>query len=761
MTDEKAITQFMLNKVRKHIELRELLYRAGDKETAEKILREAGAGDGAKYFLQLAEKKLVSMPSAEQFMASTNFKEGETRTIIAVPGSGKTTSLIYTIEGLLAHKQAKANEITVISYTTAAAGELSSRMITRNPDLKGRSPHISTAHALARSIIRKYEPDVELNLLTEGQQDTIINETVVKRLIKEIEAKQYEKKKDYDAELISRLTKSFKSNLTRAIPNVRLAPWSKTQLNSTAAQYNLEPKYLKRALEIYEEEKRNQGMIDFEDLIWNAIKIIEENLEAKKEIQSHAKVLIVDEYQDTSPLQRAFEKCIQPEGGIKVEVGDDHQAIFTSLGANGNYLKVDASKSKNEPEKYEYHQLKVDYRGTRNCLAVANDIAQSVDNTFPKTIVAAPGAEEGALPVLAQFSSKNDEMKWILNQILTGIKEGNPPQNYAVLCRWNADCDAVEAMIRNNDEFKELRQCLTTTKANPIIGNFLENPAGKRFKVTAEALAYPDSAEHFNKLLETLSPTLAEYAVPDDDKEPLDTFIKTVRATGYETEETKTFINAWKTALQCQLAAPALATFTALQAGKSTVSDYEFSNREKAYIDEIEGRNVDRTGFFDFYSWAEEEAKSNYRVTDKEGFKVTTIHKSKGREYQNVYCFNLSEDNLKMMMDGISEATDLGKDIKAKLRNESDKIVYVGLTRAIKTLNMTYTGTMAEILKHIKPQHIRRLINEIEHTQEEEKDNEIVEIKLPKRKSISANARKVKPVVPSNGNSVSKSSRDD
>lgn len=755
------MTNLMLARFRKHIELRELLYRAGDSKDAEEILRKAGAGEGAKYFLALREKHSVSMPSAEQFMASTSFKDGETRTIIAVPGSGKTTSLIYTIEGLLAHKKAKADEITVISYTTAAAGELGSRMLKRNPDLLGHGPHISTAHALARSIIRKYVPNAGLDILTETQQERLIKEDVIKKLLKEIEDKQYEKKKAVDNSLITQLKKSFESNLTKAIPNVRLAPWSKKQLENTAAQYALEPKHLKRALEIYEEEKRAIGKIDFEDLIWGAIKIIEENPDVKKEVQSHAKVLIVDEYQDTSPLQRAFEKCLQPDGGIKVEVGDDHQAIFTSLGANDNYLKVDASNSKEETEKFEYHQLKVDYRGTKNCLRVANDIAQSVDNTFPKTIVAAPGAEEGPLPVLAQFSSKNDEMRWILKEILTGIQEGNSPKDYAVLCRWNADCDAIETMIRNDAEFQELRPYLTTTKENPIIENFFKNPNGERFKATAEALAAPENAGYFNRLLETLSPTLAEYIVPDDEKEPLETFIKRVRSTGYETGETKAFINAWKTALQCKLAAPALETFTALQAGKTTVSDYEFSNREKAYINELESRNVARTGFFDFYSLAEEEAKTNSRVTAKEGFKVTTIHKSKGREYQNVYCFNLSEENLKMMIKGIQEITDSEKEIKAKLRNESDKIVYVGITRAKKSLNMSYTGTIAEILKHIKPEHVRKLTDGEEQRLPEYREKETKENKLPKRKSIGANARRVKPGASPIGNSVSKSSRDD
>lgn len=761
--DEASTKDRMITLFKEHRELRELLYRAGNYDEAEEILRNAGAGEGAKAFLALAKDGDFPVPSAEQLMASSNLKEGETRTIIAVPGSGKTTSLVYTIEGLLASGKAKADEIAVISYTTAAAGELNARMASRNPDLAGNGPHISTAHSLARSIVRKYAPEIHLDILKESEQEKLIDEVVIKRLLEDIRKVQGQSGKE-DVVLFKSLEDSFRTNLKRALPGARLAPWSRNQIINTAAQYNLEPKYLYRALEIYEEEKSNYTVngkarpkIDFEDLMWLAMKIIKENPEAKKEIQSHAKVLIVDEYQDTSPLQRAFEKFLQPAGGIKVEVGDDHQAIFTSLGANDNYLKVDAEKSRENPEMYGYYQLTTDYRGTVNCLAVANDIAAAVDNTCPKTIVPAAGADKGELPVLASFTNCEEEMKWTLKEILEGIKGGKSAKDYAVLCRWNADCEAVENLIRSDNEFKELRQYLSTTKANPIISNFIANPVDEKYRAIGEALAYPEDAVHFNNLLSVLSPTLESYSVPEDDPEPMETFIKAVRGTGYETEETKNFTKAWKAALQCNSSSKALETFVALENGSQSVSEYPFSRAERTYMNELEIKDISRTGFFDFCSWAEEEAASNSRVTDREGLNIMTIHKSKGKEFKNVFCCGFGEENLKKMMSGIDDSGDLGKEVKAKLRNESDKDVYVALTRAIKELNITYSGSLADILKQIKPSHVRVLKNG--KAVEQEKVPE-TGMQLPKRRVLSGNARRVSSGMPAQNTSRIKTGRD-
>ena len=694
--DEKI--EAMKKKVLSSRDLRELLYRAGETEEAEKILSEAGAGDDAKVFFKLRDEQKIPMPSVYQRAASSGFKSGETRAVIAVPGSGKTTSLIYTIESLLAEKKAKPGEITMISYTTGAAAEFRKRILERNPDLAGVGLHISTAHSLARSILRKYAPEVSLDILSESDQQKLIEDKVIPELVSRTKM---------DAELL-------KQNLDSALKVVKLAPWSSKQLREACQQYKYIEDNLKLALEIYNSEKTKLGKIDYDDLMINAMKLLETNDKARAEVQAHAKVLMVDEYQDTAPLQRALEKLLLPEDGIKIEVGDDHQAIFTSLGARSDYLQSDAVENKEN-----YYVLPTNYRSSPSLIEAFNDIKDSIELSSKKDMFPAPeksGAEvsEGPKAEVQEFTKKGGDVSFILNDIKRRLGNGEKAEDIAILCRWNDDAKAIEKAIKADPELKNL---LPQNAKNPIIDAFVENKAAEMLRPVLESLAEPENAQLFNRMIKTvMNPTEKSsgsvyVSVENAEKSPLDEFREKTEENDGNKPQKRSFLRAYEEALEKDDARDAVETFLARYCGYTDTEEFREDNgyisfADKSqyddFMDTLSMRNVQRSEGLNFAASMDDIGNAEKSVEKKGGLNIKTVHKAKGEEYETVYMFRQNQDSLSRFYSQIED-----NEIRANHRIEEDKIVYTGITRA-KT-NLIITGTannIAEIYRKIRPEHV-------------------------------------------------------
>ncbi len=687
----------MKKKVLSSRDLRELLYRAEKTEEAEKILAEAGAGDDAKIFFKLRDEKRIPMPSAYQRAASSGFKSGETRAVIAVPGSGKTTSLIYTIESLLAEKKAKPGEITMISYTTGAAAEFKKRILERNPDLEGVGLHISTAHSLARSILRKYAPEVSLDILSESEQKDLIETEVVQEL---------SEKAKVDADLL-------KTNLDSALKVVKLAPWSQKQLKEACEQYNILAEHLQGALEIYNRKKAEKGKIDYDDLMINAMKLLETNDKARAEVQAHAKVLMVDEYQDTAPLQRALEKLLLPEGGIKIEVGDDHQAIFTSLGARSDYLQSDAVEHKEN-----YYVLPTNYRSSQSLIEAFNDIKDSIEYSSKKDMFPAEKKSEEEVSKepkaeIQEFTKKDGDISFILNNIKERIKNGEKAEDIAILCRWNDDAKAIREKIEADPDLKNL---LSQNEKNPIIDAFTKNKAAETLRPVLESLAEPENAHLFNRMIKTImhpSEKSSVYvSVENTGKSPLDEFREKAEENDGNKPQKRSFLRAYEEALEKDDARDAVETFLARYCGYANADEFREDNgyisfvQKKSEYDDfmntLSVRNVQRSEGLNFAASMDDIGASEMSVEKKAGLNIKTVHKAKGEEYGTVYMFRQNQDSLSRFYSQIKD-----NNIRANHRIEEDKIVYTGITRAKTNLIITgAAGNIAEIYRKIKPEHV-------------------------------------------------------
>ena len=707
-------------------EARELLYRAGNFDTAEKALREAGAGDGAKAFMELGRRQLEQIPSAHQMAAIHNLEKGETRAIVAVPGSGKTSSLIYIMENAIAEGKVKPNEITAVSYTTAAAGELNDRMEKRNPDLAGKGIRMSTAHALARSIIKTYAPDVSLRVLKEGDESERFYDAVISKTMTSLAKEEYDRTGKSDNEMFMTIEQSMRNGqLERALQVVRVAPWSAKQFEKAAATHGIKEECLRKAYEVYTTEKKIWKVIDFEDMLLKAVQILIKDEKARKEVQSRAKLLIVDEYQDTSQLQYLFEALIRPEDGIKVVVGDDDQSIFATLDADNRLLKNYAvgslastmkkalvseglleGKVYSGERKKGYYIIPKNYRSDRSITAVGNDQGRFIPDRIPKTIQPSERAGEGTLPEWYNVQTKEAEYRFACEKIMEGIKAGRSPEDYAVMVRWRAE--ATEFRLYATQHYPELAASFAVMGKNPIVEDFTGNrKAEAELRPILESLSCPESGHLFNRLLQNCG--LYDVChVNNESPDPIGEFERSAASKGIRTAEVTSFISAYREALKDDQADSAVCTFlTEREKGLTGRSAYSYGSHQLKWLDVLMAKNVAREDGIDFCALMDEEARRSSTVV-KPGVGVMTYHKSKGREFDTVFMLGLEDSNLDKQSDRITN-----EEVKREQEAETERILYVGYTRAKKECCMLSCG-YSKYLNHLSRKHIRYFVNGVE-----------------------------------------------
>ena len=679
--ERSELRALMYEKTKINPVLRNLIYKialkSGDERRAiESVFRENGLEREYQALEDLTNPEYGEtwpIPTAEQYDAVSNIKDGESRVIVAVPGAGKTFSLVLAIEELLAGGRYKPEEVTMISFTTAAAKEMRDRINMRNPYQHWEGIKVSTAHSLAYSILRKYEPQLKLELLTVAEQKDIIQNEVVPFI-------------NFSEDSVNFFrTSAIETNLLRAIQTARQSPENAKELSMVAASCGLKTEELGDALKYYEKAKKDRDKIDFEDLIYKAIDLMKKNPQVLSDVQKGTKVLIVDEYQDTSILQRKFEDVIRPEGGIKMVVGDDDQAIFTSLGAS-----VDLMIKDSQDPQYSVKVLSESRRQTKNLATFGNAASHTIAGRIDKKYDSMKSAKDGDKPTIASFSTRDGEIKYILSSIRERILSGEKPESIAVLCRLNAQVNEIYKAIQYD---KTLSEYLATYKKSS--GNTLfSNPFAKDFKIILTSLANPEDPVAFNELLKEEFGSL--YKVDDNTKTPIDDFEALIKSRGYRQTKEDTFIRAYRYALEKDTAHGALKSYFDLNSYSSFSPEDEDT---KAYLEELKWLEIPRKEAGTRLEELELETlkRENLVVVDKPGIVVSTIHKSKGLEYDSVYIPFLSEKEYDRYK------TTENIDLMVKQKNEARRVAYVAFTRAKKNEFISYTGKYGASILSLLP----------------------------------------------------------
>ncbi len=269
--------------------------------------------------------------------------------VLAGPGSGKTTVIIYRVKYLIEQYNVPPQKILVVTYTKAAATEMKQRFMQLSV-LGGESVIFGTFHNVFFRILRKaYGYRLE-QIITEAEKNEsvmIINNdekwNFFKKLIMELGIETNDQE-EYIKDLLSEI--SLMKN--------ELIPLK--QYHST----NFSEKLFQKMVKKYEQYKAVKNKIDFDDMLTQCYEYLTTEEQGKKYWQNHYEYILLDEYQD---INQAQNMCIsllaEPQNNI-FAVGDDDQSIYCFRGARPDFLLQFTQKYTNA----EKITLCVNYRST-------------------------------------------------------------------------------------------------------------------------------------------------------------------------------------------------------------------------------------------------------------------------------------------------------------------------------------------------------------------------------------------------------------
>jgi DNA helicase-2/ATP-dependent DNA helicase PcrA len=346
--------------------------------------------------------------------------------VIAGAGTGKTRVITYRVAYLI-EAGVKPEEILLLTFTNKAAREMMGRV----EALVGASVHQvwgGTFHHIAHRILRQHAERLGYRagytILDREDARSLMRACIADRKGKAAgKAGKAEEKRFPQPQVLGAIHSLAVNTQTHAADLV-------------ASRY---PHFAGRTDEIlavmraYEERKRAANAMDYDDLLWNWLRLMEDD-EFRTLLRARFRHVLVDEYQDTNRLQgELVDSLALPDRSITA-VGDDAQAIYAWRGATPENILT-------FPERYpacRAFKLETNYRSTPEILSVANRALLANPRRFEKDL--RPSRGPGPLPEVVPCRDAFQQSRFVAESILRMHEDGMPLEDIAVLYRshWNA-----------------------------------------------------------------------------------------------------------------------------------------------------------------------------------------------------------------------------------------------------------------------------------------------------------------------------------
>ena len=349
--------------------------------------------------------------------------------ILAGPGSGKTRVLTHRLAYLIKSGIPPAN-ILAVTFTNKAADEMKSR-VKKLVGKLSNLPFVGTFHSFCLRILRR-----EIDKLGYKKSFVIYDEddqlSLVKKIIENLEIN----KDQFPAKKVATTISALKSE------------YIDTHKYESQAQEYFE-KIISKIYLAYQEELKNKNALDFDDLIMLTVKLFEEFPEILKKYQEKFKYILVDEYQDTDPIQYQLIKLLSSKYQNLCVVGDDAQSIYSFRNADfRNVLNFE----KDYP-KAKVVTLDQNYRSTQNILDAASKVISK--NVYQKPKNLWTENPTGPLISIVETWNEKSEAEFVVKKIKEFLKQGYKLNDFAVFYRTNAQSRALEeAFIRHHISYK-------------------------------------------------------------------------------------------------------------------------------------------------------------------------------------------------------------------------------------------------------------------------------------------------------------------
>jgi DNA helicase-2/ATP-dependent DNA helicase PcrA len=355
--------------------------------------------------------------------------------ILAGAGSGKTRVLTHRIAHLIYTDEAQPNEILAITFTNKAAKEMAGR-VERLLGRATRGMWLMTFHAACARILR-----VEAERLGYTRQFTIYDQADSRRLTKRCADAVGVDPKRYTPAALHNQISAAKNRLRSA-----------SDLREDAADSQF-AEMLADVYELYERDLLRMNAMDFDDLLFRTVNLLELFEDVRERYQRAFRHVLVDEYQDTNYAQYRMLQLLvgggrmDPERGDRTSipghrnlavVGDDSQSIYSFRSAD---IKNILDFQEDFPDA-RVVKLEQNYRSTETILRAANAVIANNRGGIAKRLWSDRG--EGDRIHLRGLEDEHAEARFVVGEIERLVDEGASREEIAVLYRTNAMSRVIE-----------------------------------------------------------------------------------------------------------------------------------------------------------------------------------------------------------------------------------------------------------------------------------------------------------------------------
>lgn len=331
--------------------------------------------------------------------------------ILAGAGTGKTLVLTSRIAYLLNKKAVPPEEILGLTFTNKAAKEMRERIAKMVSPESAKTLLLTTFHSFCLQILKK-----EIHHLGYTSNFTIAQEGDIDRLLGTIARELLQTKGEIPSLIEAK----------RAISDAKNRGLRPEELSEKSCWFD---DFTKSLFERLNSAMRAHNIVDFDHLLYLTLLLLEDFPDIAAKYQERFRYILIDEYQDTNPIQYKLAALLSKKHGNLTVVGDDDQSIYGWRGADiANILGFDYDQA---------IKLEQNYRSTPNILKAANAVIKLNEKRHDKALWSSK--DEGRRIELFHAPSDVEEAQAVVFRLLS-LKEKLRLKfhDFAILYRSNA-----------------------------------------------------------------------------------------------------------------------------------------------------------------------------------------------------------------------------------------------------------------------------------------------------------------------------------
>ncbi len=581
--------------------------------------------------------------------------------VLAGPGSGKTTVIVSRTAYLILELKIKSENILTMTFNKAAAIEMEKRFNNIFSGISDKKVHFSTFHSFCNSVVKDYEKMQGKYLSRiEGDEESKNNKRLIlKEIYKNINGSQIN-----DDEL---------EGLINDIGVI------KNKMIKNLQEFNTNIKNFSQIYKSYESYKRENLLMDFDDMLTFAYAILQRYPNILKRYTGKYTFIQVDEGQDLSKIQFEILKLLvgSEEKNIFL-VADDDQSIYGFRGAEPEYI-LSMEKQFNG---CSFYYLSNNYRSTANIVEISSSFIKNNTERYDKKHSTCNEYKHD--PFIVKTKDQSVQYNFIVDKVKEHLRENN--STVALLYRNNiSSIPLAEALDRNGINFN--------VKQNKVFffNHWVVQDILAFLKFSQDQTDIDSFWRIYYKMNRYISKAMLEYALNVGYKNSIIDGI--LKNNDLETYRKMTLLNVKSEFKKLSKKKP----FDALN---YIEKDFNYFEYVKDYCDD--------TGLFydyiyslfgvlkvmalkcrkitDYLQRIEEVKELLENPTSGARLTMSTIHSSKGLEYDCVMMLDMVNSELP----GESAIDLFREENKAELLEEERRLFYVGITRAKEYLYLIY-----------------------------------------------------------------------